>query len=89
VLSDLIAIDISEATVGQILVRNLDDRLIEDFKAKAKLANKSLEQYVRDLLEANRTFTAEERLASVREMQARFDEPVEPLTKDEMREGLL
>jgi plasmid stability protein len=75
--------------VGQILVRNLDDRLIEDFKAKAKLANKSLEQYVRDLLEANRTFTAEERLASSRELRAMTEAPVEPMTKEEYREGLL
>lgn len=36
--------------MGQILIRNLDDRLIETLKCKAKSENTSLEQYLRDLL---------------------------------------
>ena len=36
--------------MGQILVRNLDDDVIERLKQRAKLANLSLEQQVRDIL---------------------------------------
>ena len=36
--------------MGQILVRNLDDSVIEQLKARAIKANKSLEQSVRDIL---------------------------------------
>lgn len=36
--------------MGQILVRNLDDAVIEGLKAKAREKGQSLEQTVRDLL---------------------------------------
>ena len=36
--------------MGQILVRNLDDSVIEQLKARALKAGKSLEQYVREIL---------------------------------------
>lgn len=36
--------------MGQILVRNLDDSVIEQLKARAIKADKSLEQSVRDIL---------------------------------------
>jgi len=36
--------------MGQILVRNLDDAVIEKLKARARRDNTSLEQTVRDLL---------------------------------------
>lgn len=36
--------------MGQILVRNLDDDVIERLKDRARLANLSLEQQVRDIL---------------------------------------
>jgi plasmid stability protein len=36
--------------MGQILIRNLDDDLIEVLKSQAKSENTSLEQYLRDLL---------------------------------------
>ena len=38
--------------MGQILVRNLDDSVIEQLKARALKAGKSLEQYVREILVA-------------------------------------
>jgi antitoxin FitA len=36
--------------MGQIIVRNLDDRVIDQLKARAKKANQSLEQTIRDIL---------------------------------------
>ncbi len=36
--------------MGQILVRNLDDRIVERLKQRAKLENTSLEQSVRRIL---------------------------------------
>lgn len=38
--------------MGQIIVRNLDDAVIERLKARAVAANTSLEQTVRDILSA-------------------------------------
>jgi len=37
--------------VGQVLVRNLDDRVIERLKTKAELKGCSLEQELRDVFE--------------------------------------
>ena len=46
--------------MGQILVRNLDDSVIEQLKARALKADKSLEQTVRDILtEATKPSRAE------------------------------
>jgi plasmid stability protein len=36
--------------MGQILIRNLDDRVIAKLKLNAEAANTSLEQYLRELL---------------------------------------
>ena len=36
--------------MGQVLVRNLDDRVIESLKTKAELKGHSLEQELRDVL---------------------------------------
>lgn len=38
--------------MGQIIVRNLDDQIIEKLKADAAAQNKSLEQTVREILSA-------------------------------------
>lgn len=78
-----------ELSMGEIVIRDLDDRLVEDFRVKAEAANKSLEAYIRDLLEANRTFTPAERLAFVKANHSRFKAPLRSLTKDEIREGLI
>ena len=36
--------------MGQVLVRNLDERVIESLKTKAELKGRSLEQELRDVL---------------------------------------
>jgi plasmid stability protein len=74
--------------MGQIIVRNLDDDVIETFKLRARLKGKSLEQEIRDLLAAHRRLTPEEKVAVSREIRARQPRECEPLTRDEMREGL-
>lgn len=74
--------------MGQILVRNLDDDLIEKFKWRARRKGISLEQEIRDMLTAHRSYTPEERAAVAREIRSRTKGPVTPLTAEERREGL-
>ena len=46
--------------MGQVVIRNIDDRVLERLKARAKAQHKSLEQSLRDLLtEAARPGRAE------------------------------
>ena len=51
--------------MGQILVRNLDEAVIEKLKAKAKAQGKSTEQFLRDLLSAEAGPDLEEVLVSL------------------------
>ena len=75
--------------MGQILIRNLPDDAINRLKTKAKIANKSLEQTVREILIAHTPFTPEERLAFSRAILEGQNGPFEPLSKEDYREGLL
>lgn len=74
--------------MGQILIRNVDDATIESYKAKARFKGHSLEQEIRNLLEAHRPFTPEERVAVSRAARARTKGVAPSLTLDEIREGL-
>lgn len=74
--------------MGQVLVRNVDDETIESYKMKAKIKGISLEQELRNLLEANKPFTPEERVAASRSLRARTKGISPSLTLDEIREGL-
>ncbi len=74
--------------MGQILVRNLDDRVIETFKLRARLKGSSLEQEVRSVIENNARLTPAEKVAISREIRSRQTQVSEPLTREEMREGL-
>jgi antitoxin FitA len=51
-----------ELDMGQVLVRNLDDEVIERFKTKAELKGHSLEQELRDALTAAAPLTPEEKV---------------------------
>ena len=75
--------------MGQVLIRNISEGLIEAYKAKARLQGTSLEQVLRDVLERNAPFTPDERAALARQYVAEFPVPVPALTKEEIREGLL
>lgn len=74
--------------MGQVLVRSIDDDTIESYRIKARLKGHSLEQELRNLIEANKPLTPDERVALVRANRARYSEQQPALTLDEIREGL-
>jgi plasmid stability protein len=49
--------------VGQVLVRNLDDDVIDSMKTKAEIKGHSLEQELRDVITAAAPLTPEEKIA--------------------------
>jgi antitoxin FitA len=65
-LSFLIAGDV----MGQVLVRNLDDGVIESLKTKAELKGRSLEQELRDVLTSAAPLTPGEKIALFRKLRA-------------------
>ena len=75
--------------MGQVLIRNVSEGLIDAYKTKARLRGKSLEQVLRDVLERSAPLTPEERAALAREFVAEFPAQAPTLTKEEIREGLL
>jgi len=56
--------------VGQVLVRNLDDRVIERLKTKAELKGRSLEQELRDVLTNAAPLTPSEKVALFHKLRA-------------------
>jgi antitoxin FitA len=56
--------------MGQVLVRNLDDHVIESLKTKAELKGRSLEQELRDVLTNAAPLTPEEKAALFRKLRA-------------------
>ena len=56
--------------MGQIIIRNLDDQIIETLKRRAESAGRSMEAEARETLRRATRLTAEEKLALVKEMQA-------------------
>ena len=75
--------------MGQVLIRNLDDEVIETYKLKARLKGTSVEQYLRDVIVQSAPLTQAERIALIDEPMARVPEPIEPMTVEERREGLM
>jgi antitoxin FitA len=75
--------------MGQVLIRNVPDDTIDSYKQRAELNGRSLEQELRDLLERNKTFTAEERVALSRRFHAQNPQIQPSLTSDQIREGLM
>jgi len=55
--------------MGQVLIRNLDDAVIDRWKAKAELKGHSLEQELRDLLTTAAPLTADEKIARLRKVR--------------------
>jgi plasmid stability protein len=56
--------------MGQVLVRNLDDHVIEQLKHKAEIKGHSLEQELRDLITAAAPLTPDEKVALARRLRA-------------------
>jgi len=73
-LSEMIARDV---TMAQALIRNINPLAMAKLKAKAKLKGKSLEQELRDTIEAAAPLTAEEKVALSRRLRASM-----PVMKD-------
>lgn len=57
--------------MGQILVRNLDDQVIERLKFKAKLNGRSLAQELREILNAAAPPAPAERVSWIRRMRSK------------------
>ena len=57
--------------MGQVLIRNLDDDVIDRFRTKAQLNGHSLEQELRNALVASAPLTREERGALFEQLQSR------------------
>ena len=58
--------------MGQVLVRNLDDRVIASLRTKAELKGQSLEQELREVLTAAAPLSPEEKVALVQRFRARM-----------------
>lgn len=56
--------------MGQIIIRNLEEDVIEGLKLRASLEGKSLEQLMREVAKAAVPLTGEARGALVRRLQA-------------------
>jgi len=56
--------------MGQVLVRNLDDGVIERLKRKAELKGHSLEQELREVITSAAPLTPEEKLALARRLRS-------------------
>jgi antitoxin FitA len=73
--------------MGQILVRNVPDATLAAYRERAKAKGHSLEQEIRDLLDAHRQPSREELVEALRKI--RDMTPLSrSLTLDEIREGL-
>jgi antitoxin FitA len=73
--------------MGQVLIRNLDDSIIESLKLKAELKGHSLEQELRDILEAVAPLTPRERVALSRKIRGMQSKPAKLDSTDVIREG--
>lgn len=56
--------------MGQVLVRNLDDQVIEKLKTKAEIKGHSLEQELRDVITAAAPLTPDEKIALFKRLRA-------------------
>jgi len=56
--------------MGQVIVRNLDERVLKALKARAKLTGRSLEQELRDILTDASHLNAEEKLSLLNRIRA-------------------
>jgi plasmid stability protein len=63
-------------TMGQVIVRNLDDGVIARLKTKAKLRGHSLEQELREILTRAAPLSPAERLALADKIRAMTPQPL-------------
>ncbi len=73
--------------MGQVLIRNVDDDTVESYRQKAKIKGISLEQELRNPLDAHPPFTPAERVAMIRLNHARHQDIQPALSLDDIRDG--
>jgi plasmid stability protein len=73
--------------MAQILVRNLDDGVVEALRRRAKAAGRSLEAEVREVLSSAARDTRRDFVAFAKEMQRRNPVPPEFDVVKAIREG--
>jgi plasmid stability protein len=56
--------------MGSLIIRNLPDKVVEGFKARAKAKGKSTEQYARDIITREAEMTTEEVWAAIDAIRA-------------------
>ena len=71
--------------MGQLLVRNIDDRTIERLRLRAELKGHSLEQELREIINQAAGPTVEERLAMIDRVRAMQKKPSKMLSEDVVR----
>jgi plasmid stability protein len=71
--------------MGQLLIRNIDDRTIERLKLRAGLKGRSLEQELREIIKQAAGPTVEERLAMIDRVRAMQTKPSKVLSEDVVR----
>ncbi len=59
--------------MGQLLLRNVDDSLIETLKRRASAAGTSMEAEARAAMARGAQLTSDEKLAMLRRLQAEFE----------------
>jgi len=70
--------------MAQVLVRNLDERVLATLRRKAELGGRSLEQELRSTLSAAARLTMEERAAFARRIRAMTPEGIPQTDSAEM-----
>jgi plasmid stability protein len=71
--------------MGQVLIRNVDDRTIERLRLRAELKGHSLEQELREIIRQAAGPTVEERLAMIDRVRAMQKKPSKLLSEDVIR----
>jgi hypothetical protein len=74
--------------MGQLVI-NLPDDTIKALEQKASINGRSLQEEVLDILEHNRPFTIDERVALTKRFHAETPDIQPALSADERREGLM
>lgn len=72
--------------MAQVLVRNLDDHVVNSFKTKAELHGRSLEQELRLALTKAAEWTVEEKIAFAERIRARQPKPLTTDSAEEIRQ---
>ena len=72
--------------MAQVVIRNLDDDVVERLKARAAAERKSLEQKLRDVLTDAAKPSRAERLDRLRRIQALTPPGAHPLAEDLIRQ---